>query len=75
MNSDQVFALIGACLLAFIVRVFNVVVEWLSRVLGVEPPEPIPTAHDVVTNSSIDHRAPSVIDSGSEAPDPDNRQP
>lgn len=42
MDSDQIIAIIGGLLVAFIVRVFNIVVEWLSRVLGVDPPEPIP---------------------------------
>lgn len=63
MNSDQIFALIGACLLAFIVRVFNVVVEWLSRVLGVDPPDPIGS------ELHVDQHAPTVIKSEQEAPD------
>lgn len=44
MTTDQIISLVAASLLAFIVRFFNVVLEWLSRVLGVKPPEPIPTA-------------------------------
>lgn len=65
MTNDQIIALVGAAVLAFIVRVFNVVVEWLSRILGVRPPEPIPVSHD-----DIDHTAPPVISSKPEAPDP-----
>lgn len=36
-----VVAIIAAAVLGFIVRVFNIVVEWLAKVLGVEPPAPI----------------------------------
>lgn len=46
MNSSQVIALFGAVILAFIVRIFNIVVEWLSRILGVKPPAPIPASVD-----------------------------
>lgn len=41
MNADYTGALVGALSLAFIVRVFNVVVVWLARVLDVEAPAPI----------------------------------
>lgn len=66
MDTDQIVAIIGGLVVAFVIRVFNVVVEWLSRVLGVAPPDPIPTAHDAL---SIDHTAPTVISSQPEAPD------
>lgn len=49
MDANAVIALIGAALLAFVVRAFNVVLQWLARVLGVEPPEPIPTRADDAT--------------------------
>lgn len=41
MDSDAIIALFGAVVLAFVVRFFNVVLEWLARVLGVNAPEPI----------------------------------
>jgi hypothetical protein len=41
MDANAVFALLGAAILAFAVRVFNMVAQWLSKVLGVDPPEPI----------------------------------
>lgn len=44
MDTNAVVAIIGGALVAFIIRVFNVVVEWLSKLLGVDPPAPIPTA-------------------------------
>lgn len=43
MDGNAIVALIGGAVVAFIIRVFNVVVAWLSRVLGVVPPDPIPT--------------------------------
>lgn len=49
IDPNQILALVGAALLAFVVRAFNVVLEWLARVLGVEPVEPIPTPDDDVT--------------------------
>lgn len=49
MDSNQALALLGAVIIAFVVRMFNVVIEWLSHVLGVEPPDPIPSATDVLT--------------------------
>jgi hypothetical protein len=44
MNASAVFALLSAAILAFVVRVFNIVGAWLSKVLGVDPPEPIKTS-------------------------------
>lgn len=41
MDSDQIIALVGAVILAVIVRVSNMVLKWLSRVLGVDEPDPI----------------------------------
>jgi hypothetical protein len=46
MDTNAIVAIIGGAVVAFIIRVFNVVVEWLARVLGVEPPAPIPTDAD-----------------------------
>jgi hypothetical protein len=43
MDTNAIIAIIGGAVVAFIIRVFNVVVEWLARVLDVEPPAPIPT--------------------------------
>lgn len=42
MSNDQIIALIGATVLAFVVRFFNIVIQWLAKALGVNPPEPIP---------------------------------
>lgn len=46
MNADAWIALLGSVVVGVAIRVSNVVVAWLSRVLGVEPPEPIPTPTD-----------------------------
>jgi hypothetical protein len=46
MDTNAIVALIGGALVAFTIRIFNVVLEWLARVLGVEPPTPIPTDDD-----------------------------
>lgn len=43
MESNGVLALVGAIVVAFLIRVFNILSEWLSRILGVEAPEPIPS--------------------------------
>ena len=74
MTSEQIIALIGAALLAFIVRVFNVVVQWLARVLRVQPPEPIPTSAPGVVDAGTEQRpTPSGYPSKPEQP-PDLRQ-
>lgn len=44
MTAEQVVALFGAAVLALVVRLFNVIVAWLARVLRVQPPDPIPTS-------------------------------
>lgn len=41
MNANGIGALIAAAVLAFAVRMFNVIVEWVARVLGVTKPDPI----------------------------------
>ena len=42
MDTNAVVAIVASALLAFVVRAFNVVLEWLAKVLDVEPVEPIP---------------------------------
>jgi hypothetical protein len=44
MDANAIIALLSAAILAFVVRVFNMVGAWLSKVLGVDPPEPIKTS-------------------------------
>lgn len=46
MDANAIAALIGAAALGFVVRVFNTVLEWLAKLLDVEPVEPIPTQHE-----------------------------
>lgn len=41
MNTEAFVALVGSVVLAVLVRVSNMVCVWLSRVLGVTPPDPI----------------------------------
>jgi hypothetical protein len=41
MNTEAFVAVIGSVVLAVLVRVSNMVCAWLSRVLGVQPPDPI----------------------------------
>ena len=43
MDEGALVALIGAAVLAFLVRFFNVIIAWLAKVLQVEAPEPIGT--------------------------------
>lgn len=54
MDGNAILALVGGVVVAFIIRVFNVVVEWLSKVLGVKPPDPIP---------ALDHPGQTVQES------------
>lgn len=51
MDANAIFAIIGGTVLAFAVRFFNLLLQWLSRVLGVAPADPIPTAHEVIDRS------------------------
>lgn len=53
MDSNAIIALVGAVVIAFIVRVFNVVVEWLARILGVDPPDPIPQSMNEVAKHEV----------------------
>lgn len=39
-------AIIGGILTAFVLRVANMIVAWLARILHVESPEPIPAVDD-----------------------------
>ena len=41
MDSNGVYALIGAVVLAFIIRALNMVSQWLAHLLKVDEPEPI----------------------------------
>lgn len=42
MDGSAIVAIIGGAVVAFAVRAFNVVLEWLAKVLDVEPSTPIP---------------------------------
>lgn len=44
MEVGQIIALLGGTIVAFAVKASNVLLEKLSKVLGVEPPAPIPDA-------------------------------
>lgn len=57
MTTDQWIALVGAILAGFVLRVSNMVIQWLARILGVNPPEPIPTNPD----ASIDRAGPTPV--------------
>lgn len=41
MGSNGLWSLVGAIVIAFLIRALNMVSEWLSHVLGVDEPEPI----------------------------------
>lgn len=43
MDADALVALVGSAVLGLVVRFFNLILEWLTGVLGVEPVEPIPS--------------------------------
>lgn len=42
MDADTVIAILGSAVVTTVLRLSNVLVAWLSRVLGVDPPAPIP---------------------------------
>jgi hypothetical protein len=48
VNGDAWLALVGSVLIGLVVRMSNMVVEWLARALQVETPKPIPTTQDVI---------------------------
>lgn len=48
MNADAWIAVIGSVVIGLVVRLSNVLVEGLSRIMGVKPPEPIPTPQETV---------------------------
>ena len=41
VDAGPIIAIVGSVLLAFLVRVSNMLTQWLARVLGVKPPDPI----------------------------------
>jgi hypothetical protein len=55
MDSNAILALVGGVIVAFIIRIFNVVVEWLAGVLGVSPPDPIPDPQDAAQRPPTGH--------------------
>lgn len=61
MESNGVWALVGAIVIAFLIRVFNIISEWLSRILGVEAPEPIPSIR--ATKQSVDQAGLGAVPS------------
>lgn len=46
MSAPAWFAIFGSVLVGVVVRVSNIVVAALAKVLGVAPPEPIPTPEE-----------------------------
>lgn len=59
MTADQWVALVGAILAGLVLRLSNMVIQWVAKVLGVNPPEPIPTNPD----ATIDRPGPSAVPS------------
>jgi hypothetical protein len=51
-------ALIGSVVFAVVLRVSNMLVAWLSRALGVDPPDPIPNPVDVAASNPNRSTAP-----------------
>lgn len=47
MDADTVIALLGSAVIATVLRLSNVLVSWLSRVLRVDPPPPITTTEEL----------------------------
>lgn len=68
MDDSQWWALVGGLLVALAVRLSNMIIEFLARILKVTPPDPIPTGPNLV--EPIDHVGKPVIQSKSEATDP-----
>lgn len=58
MDDAGIVAILGGCTVAFVVRVFNIVVKWLAKALDVDPPEPIP-APGSVESSTKDSTGPT----------------
>lgn len=52
MDEGAWIAIIGSIIIGLVVRLSNMLVAWLARLMGVEPPEPIPTAAEIT-----DHKA------------------
>jgi len=40
-TTGAIIAIVGSTLIALLVRVSNMVCEWLAKLLGVKPPDPI----------------------------------
>lgn len=47
---DQWIAIIGGILAGLVLRLSNMVIQWVAKVLGVNPPEPIPVDGQAVTD-------------------------
>lgn len=48
--NEQWIALIGGIVAALVVRLSNMVIQWVAKVLGVNPPDPIPVDGQAVTD-------------------------
>lgn len=69
MDPNALIAIIGSVVIGLVVRLSNVVVTWLSRVLGVDPPDPIPTPQDATpARPAKTTAAPPSTDVGATAP-------
>lgn len=68
MDTNQWVALLGGVIVALVIRLSNMLIQFLSRILNVNPPEPIPSITDM--HSSVDTPGPTVIQPQSEATDP-----
>lgn len=77
MDRSSIIALAASALLAFLVRFLNVILAWLSRVLGVVPPAPIPT--DPLDPEHGPRTSPAAVDPGRSGtyvvPSPDRGSP
>lgn len=56
MNTEAFVAVIGSVVLAVLVRVSNMVCAWLSRVLGVQPPDPIVPPDELLLDDELADR-------------------
>lgn len=53
MEANGIAGLVAAIVIAFIIKVFNIITEWLSKLLDVKAPEPIPGIRDSLDHSGL----------------------
>jgi len=58
MSTAQIISLLGGTLVALAVRLSNIVTQYLAKVLGVNPPTPIPDPTKEKPDKPVSDTAP-----------------